>query len=163
FLVRGRARDQAVDCRARNAARADGGCVLARAGGGDRDSVDRVSSPVAAHPAVGARGDRSLRVPRAPRRRRLLPILRRRRIDAGVASVVLAGAAVSAPRVLRSATLDQMFRARAVMEQLGPLGYHAYDAWNYARSTWLRPPATEAQVMEARAWFRDRAPLRAPG
>jgi len=79
------------------------------------------------------------------------------------AAIAVAGVVVSAPRVLASAPLDQMFRARAVMEQLGPLGYHAYDAWNYARATWLRPPATDAQVAEARAWFGARAPLRAPG
>ena len=26
-----------------------------------------------------------------------------------------------------------MFRDASVVEQLGPFGYHAYDAWNYAR------------------------------
>jgi len=82
---------------------------------------------------------------------------------AAVAAVVAAGAAVSAPRVLASAPLDQMFRARAVVEQLGPFGYHAYDAWSYARTTWLRPPATDAQVQDAIAWFSERAPLRAGG
>jgi len=82
---------------------------------------------------------------------------------AAVAAVVAAGAALSAPRVLASAPLDQMFRARAVVEQLGPFGYHAYDAWSYARATWLRPPATDAQVQDAIAWFSERAPLRAGG
>jgi phosphoglycerol transferase MdoB-like AlkP superfamily enzyme len=82
---------------------------------------------------------------------------------AALAAVVAAGAALSAPRVLASTPLDQMFRARAVVEELGPFGYHAYDAWNYARSTWLRPPATDAQVQDAFTWFRERAPLRAGG
>src|SRR5262249_29961605 len=68
-----------------------------------------------------------------------------------VAAIAAAGAVVSAPRVLASASLDQMFRARAVMEQLGPLGYHAYDTWNYARATWLRPPVGDAQIAVARA------------
>jgi phosphoglycerol transferase MdoB-like AlkP superfamily enzyme len=77
--------------------------------------------------------------------------------------VVVGGVALSAPRVLASTPLDQMFRARSVVEQLGPLGYHAYDTWNYARSTWLRPPATDDEVRDAAAWFRDRARLRAPG
>ena len=88
-----------------------------------------------------------------------------RALTAGAAVVVvaLAGAGLSARRVLRSATLDQMFRARAAMEQLGPLGYHAYDTWNYAHVTWLRTPATDAQLADARAWFRDRAALRAGG
>jgi phosphoglycerol transferase MdoB-like AlkP superfamily enzyme len=56
-----------------------------------------------------------------------------------------------------------MFRARSVVEQLGPFGYHAYDAWNYLRGTWLRRPATAAQVDEALTWLRERAPLRAAG
>ena len=56
-----------------------------------------------------------------------------------------------------------MFRARSVVEQLGPFGYHVYDAWNYLRSTWLRPPATAAQLDDAVAWLRERAPLRAGG
>jgi phosphoglycerol transferase MdoB-like AlkP superfamily enzyme len=57
-----------------------------------------------------------------------------------------------------------MFRDRSVAEQLGPFGYHAYDLWNYAHSRWLRPPATDAQVQDALAWFVERAPMRAgPG
>ena len=84
------------------------------------------------------------------------------------AAVALAGLAVSAlavsvPRVLMSTPLDQMFRARSVVEQLGPFGYHAYDTWNYARSTWLRRPATAAQIDEALVWLRERSPLRAGG
>ncbi len=71
--------------------------------------------------------------------------------------------ALSVPRVLASTPLDQMFRARSVVEQLGPFGYHAYDTWTYVRNTWMRPPATVAQVDEALAWFRGRAPLRAGG
>ena len=87
---------------------------------------------------------------------------------ATTAAVALAGLAagsalVSAPNVLASTSLDQMFRARSVVERLGPFGYHAYDTWNYVRGTWLRPPATAAQVEEAVAWFRERAPLRAGG
>src|SRR5213078_3260182 len=49
----------------------------------------------------------------------------------GVAAVAAAGLLLSAPRLLSSIPLDQMFRDRAVAEQLSPLGYHAYDAWNY--------------------------------
>ncbi len=70
---------------------------------------------------------------------------------------------LSVPRVLVSTPLDQMFRARSVVEQLGPFGYHAYDTWTYVRNTWMRPPATDAQVDAALAWFRERAPLRAGG
>jgi len=40
---------------------------------------------------------------------------------------------------------------------------NAYDTWNYVRSTWLRRPATAAQIDEALAWLRERAPLRAGG
>ena len=48
-----------------------------------------------------------------------------------MAAIILALAVVatSVPTaaVLRRGELDQMFRNRAVMEQLGPFGYHAYD------------------------------------
>ena len=71
--------------------------------------------------------------------------------------------ALSVPSVLAATPLDQMFRARSVVEQLGPFGYHAYDTWNYARNTWMRPPATAAQVQDAAGWFRERAPQRAGG
>ena len=80
-----------------------------------------------------------------------------------VAALVASGAILSVPRVLASTPLDQMFRARSVVEQLGPFGYHAYDTWNYARGTWLRRPATAAQQDEVVAWLRERAPLRAGG
>jgi phosphoglycerol transferase MdoB-like AlkP superfamily enzyme len=80
-----------------------------------------------------------------------------------IVAVVATGAAVSAPKTLAAAPLDQMFRARSIVEQLGPFGYHAYDTWTYIRSTWLRPPATAERVGEAAAWFRERAPLRAGG
>jgi phosphoglycerol transferase MdoB-like AlkP superfamily enzyme len=81
----------------------------------------------------------------------------------GAAAVVAIGLALSAPRVLASTPLDQMFRDRAVAEQLGAFGYHAYDAWNYTRATLLRPRASEAQIGVARAWFAERAPLRSAG
>jgi lipoteichoic acid synthase len=82
------------------------------------------------------------------------------------AAVMLAGLTASAaiasvPHALTVTPLDQMFRARSIVEQVGPFGYHAYDLWNYARSTWLRRPATAAQVEDAAAWLRERAPLRA--
>jgi lipoteichoic acid synthase len=100
--------------------------------------------------------------------RRGAPVPASRARGLTTAAVVLAGLAVSAavvsvPRVLASTPLDQMFRARSVVEQLGPFGYHAYDTWNYVRGTWLRPPATPAQVQDAVAWLRERAPLRAGG
>ena len=56
-----------------------------------------------------------------------------------VVLLAVAGAALSAPRVLASSQLDQIFRDRAVVEQLGPFGFHAYDAWSYVRATLLRP------------------------
>jgi phosphoglycerol transferase MdoB-like AlkP superfamily enzyme len=75
----------------------------------------------------------------------------------------MAALTLSIPRALTSTPLDQMFRARSVVEQLGPFGYHAYDTWNYVRSTWLRPPPTPAELDDAVAWLRERAPLRAGG
>jgi phosphoglycerol transferase MdoB-like AlkP superfamily enzyme len=88
---------------------------------------------------------------------------RKRALAAAALAVVLVfeGIALSAPRALASTPLDQMFRDRAVVEQLGPFGYHAYDGWNYARSRWLRPPPSETQWRDAVAWFAERAPLRA--
>jgi lipoteichoic acid synthase len=80
-----------------------------------------------------------------------------------VATLGLAALTLSIPRALTSTPLDQMFRARSVVEQLGPFGFHAYDTWNYVRSTWLRPPATPAELDDAVAWLRERAPLRAGG
>jgi lipoteichoic acid synthase len=93
-----------------------------------------------------------------------VPVLRRLTImTAAIAGLAVSALALSAPRVLASTPLDQMFRARSVVEQLGPFGYHAYDTWNYLRGTWLRRPATDAQVDEVLAWLRERAPLRAAG
>jgi lipoteichoic acid synthase len=77
------------------------------------------------------------------------------------AVLVFGGALLGAPRLLASTPLDQMFRDRAVAEQLGPFGFHAYDAWNYAHTTLFRPRASEAQLSAAATWFADRAPLRA--
>jgi lipoteichoic acid synthase len=90
------------------------------------------------------------------------------RAPTAAAVAMLSGLTISAvllsvPHSLAVTPLDQMFRARSIVEQLGPFGYHAYDTWNYARSTWLRRPATAAQVEDAAAWLRERAPLRAGG
>ena len=84
------------------------------------------------------------------------------RLAASIAvTVVVVGGVLPTVPVLRSGALDQMFRNRAVMEQLGPFGYHAYDAWTYARATLLRQDATADQIAAARAWFAERSPLRA--
>ena len=79
-----------------------------------------------------------------------------------LAVVSVAGLALRAPGVLAATPLDQMFRNRAVAEQLGPFGYHAYDFWTYARSRWFRPPIDPAAVDDAAAWFASRAPMRGP-
>lgn len=80
-----------------------------------------------------------------------------------IAALSLSAVVLHVPRVLASAPLDQMFRARSVVEQLGPFGYHAYDTLNYARGTWLRRPAADAAIDEAVGWLREGAPLRAGG
>jgi len=77
-----------------------------------------------------------------------------------VVGVAFAGLVLAAPRAFAESRLDQMFRNRALVEHLGPFGYHAYDAWNYARMTIIRPPVADRDVEEARAWFESRAPLR---
>jgi phosphoglycerol transferase MdoB-like AlkP superfamily enzyme len=87
--------------------------------------------------------------------------LRVRTTGAIAGVLVVAGLALSAPRVLSSTSLDQMFRDRGVVEQLGLFGFHAYDGWNYARSKWLRHDATEGDVRDALSWFVRRTPLRA--
>ncbi len=79
---------------------------------------------------------------------------------ATLGAVALAGLAIGAPRALAATPLDQMFRNRAVVEQLGPFGYHAYDAWAYARTVWWKPAVTDAAIAEAVDWFARRAPLR---
>ena len=91
-----------------------------------------------------------------------MPALMRAAMASTAAAVLaVSGMVISAPRVLASTPLAQMFRDRAVVEQLGPFGYHAYDAWNYARSTWWRPDASEADMQDALEWFAERTPLRA--
>ena len=74
--------------------------------------------------------------------------------------VAISGMLVGAPRGLAATPLDQMFRNRAVVEQLGPFGYHVYDAWNYARAVWWKPAVTDAVVADTVSWFARRAPLR---
>jgi lipoteichoic acid synthase len=100
---------------------------------------------------------------RLSRREARGPSLRSRVLTAAAATGILmtAGSLLSAPSVLASTPFDQMFRARSVVEQLGPFGYHAYDTWTYVRAVWLRPAVTEAQIDAALAWFRARAPVRA--
>ncbi len=91
------------------------------------------------------------------------PSLRARvAVVAAVISILMVlGVQLGARQVLASTALDQMFRDRSVVERLGPLGYHAYDFWNYAQSRWLHPPATEAEVQDALSWLVERQPLRA--
>ena len=71
------------------------------------------------------------------------------------------GLAIGAPQTLQSLDLSQVFRDRAVAEQLGLFGYHAYDAWAYAAATMFRPAPTAAELDEVRAWFAERRGLRA--
>lgn len=87
---------------------------------------------------------------------------RRQRIAAATMLVpATATALLSGAAVVRGGQLEQVFRDRAVMEQLGPFGYHVYDLWTFAKSTLFRAEPTPAQIEEARAWFADREPLRA--
>jgi phosphoglycerol transferase MdoB-like AlkP superfamily enzyme len=90
------------------------------------------------------------------------PALRRR--AAAMAAIVVPLAVVGLPlsvtRELAATPLDQMFRDRAVVERLGLFGFHAYDGWNYVRSTWLRTPVTDGERQVVQAWFAARAPQR---
>src|SRR4030095_14411978 len=82
-------------------------------------------------------------------------------VAAVVSILMVLGVELGARQVLASTPLDQMFRDRSVVERLGPLGYHAYDLWNYAHGRWRRPPATEAEVQDALSGLVERQPLRA--
>ncbi|MGE5246473.1 MAG: LTA synthase family protein [Betaproteobacteria bacterium] len=97
---------------------------------------------------------RMSRVPAPPSPARLRAIA-----ATGLAALVAAGAA-GVPRALADVDLGRMFRARAVVESLGPFGYHVVDGWTYFKATMLTPPPTEAQRAEVRGWFAARAPLR---
>ena len=98
-------------------------------------------------------------------------IARRRPIDSAsrsrglVAATAAVGLGIAAllPVIplLRSGRLDQVFSARSVMGRLGPFGYHAFDAWIFARSTVFRPVITDDQFAAIQAWFAERAPQRA--
>lgn len=85
----------------------------------------------------------------------------RRLMSAAVVGLFVLVAAIPPLMALRQAPLEQMFRDRAMMEQLGPLGYHAYDAWTFAESTLFRPPLSDAELSDVQAWFAARASLRA--
>ena len=81
-------------------------------------------------------------------------------VAAGVLSAIVLGVGVEP--VFASAQIEQMFRDRSVMEQLGPFGFHLYDVWVYA--TRLHLPPSNADVEGALDWFIDSAPRRAgPG
>ena len=84
-------------------------------------------------------------------------------VAAGALVAVTAGGVLAGGAVVRGGQLNQVFRDRAVMEQLGPLGYHAYDMWGFARSTFFRSEPTPTEIEQARAWFAERTPLRAGG
>ena len=71
------------------------------------------------------------------------------------------GFLLSPRQAIAGAELDRVFRNRAVMEQLGPYGFHAYDAWTYLHAAAFRTPPTEDQIGSLVQWFADRAPLRA--
>ena len=86
---------------------------------------------------------------------------RHRLVATGILAPIAVAAVVSAAYVLRGGRLEQVFRDRAAMEQLGPFGYHAYDVWSFAKATLLRAEPTPEQIDSARRWFADRARLRA--
>lgn len=85
---------------------------------------------------------------------RLAPALR----AATVATVIAVTALASwtSPWVTR-----QVFTRVRVARQIGLFGYHAVDAWAHSRAAWLRAPLPGAERDDIRAWFDDRAPLRA--
>jgi lipoteichoic acid synthase len=82
-------------------------------------------------------------------------------LSAAVAgTVAIAGVLLSPGQAIEGAELNRVFRNRAVMEQLGPYGFHAYDLWTYVGATAFRTPATKDEVEALARWFADRAPLR---
>jgi len=101
----------------------------------------------------------AVRAARLPAR----PPLRGRAVALATAIAVAAAAVLSARHALAAAPFNQMFRARSIVEQIGPFAYHAYDTLSYARSTWLRVPASADAIDQAADWFHERAALRAGG
>ena len=80
-------------------------------------------------------------------------------------TLALAGIPISAPSVLATTRLDQMFRNRLVVEELGGFGFHVYDTVNYLRATALRSVSGSRTARRTRpAADRRRAgPLRGAG
>jgi lipoteichoic acid synthase len=76
-------------------------------------------------------------------------------------SLLTAGLMLGVANAVGTADLDRVFRNRAVVEELGPFGYHAYDAWSYLRATTFRRPPTDEEIAAARAWFAGRRARRA--
>jgi len=77
-------------------------------------------------------------------------------VPATIAAVKLSATPAGAPGMP-----DGGFSNLAVVQSLGPFGYHMYDAWGYLRSTWGRQPLRDEQRDEVRAWFAERASTRA--
>lgn len=89
------------------------------------------------------------------------PIAHRARTAVMAMGVLVAGGiAVTVPNGVAALSLDQMFRDRAVVEQLGVFGFHLYDFWNYTRATVLRESASAAEITDAERWFAERRSMR---
>jgi phosphoglycerol transferase MdoB-like AlkP superfamily enzyme len=97
-------------------------------------------------------------LPEAPR------LSRWRQRAIGFACVVVAiavGQPVGASGLLHDPTLKKFFRNLAVVERVGPLGFHTLDVWQDVENDWLRPALTPAELAETRQWFAARAGSRA--
>ncbi len=77
-----------------------------------------------------------------------------------VAGLLVAGERQSSKPAV-AGVLGQVFTNLAIVQQLGPFGYHLHDGWGYLRSRWLRPPLSSADRAEVEDWFAARKPLRA--
>jgi phosphoglycerol transferase MdoB-like AlkP superfamily enzyme len=80
---------------------------------------------------------------------------------AAVIIVAAAGSNASASDLAHDNSLTQVFRNVWLVREVGPLGFHVFDAWREARDRMLQPKLTAAQRAEVRRWFESRANRRA--
>jgi phosphoglycerol transferase MdoB-like AlkP superfamily enzyme len=78
---------------------------------------------------------------------------------AAVTVALIAGGLLA--RVADAADFTRMFSARSVMEDLGPFGYHVFNAWTFARFSLFRRALSPSEVADVRAWFVESMPQRA--
>jgi phosphoglycerol transferase MdoB-like AlkP superfamily enzyme len=89
---------------------------------------------------------------------------RRHRLTAALVAAVVAGIAAwqtAAPVRANRAIVTQRFSNLSLVEAIGPMPFHALDAWLTTRRRVRNELATDAAFDEVLHWLESRAPLRA--